>query len=94
MNGGVFHAVECLTADELSDAESGYRFYGLDGVASLLARARTLLDADEDLEFYESQLDNEYADSIPDDASLGMRFKQHLKGNPSEYAPLRAMDME
>ena len=31
VNGGVLHAVECLTAAELSDAESGYQFYGLDG---------------------------------------------------------------
>jgi hypothetical protein len=94
MNGGVLHAVECLTCSELSDAESGYRFYGLDAAASLLSRARALLDANEELESHESQLDGEYADIIPDDTWLVERFKEHLKVNPSKYAPLRAKDME
>jgi len=29
MNGGVLHAVECLSSDELLDAESGYVFMDL-----------------------------------------------------------------
>jgi hypothetical protein len=53
MNGGVLHAVEILTPTELSDAESGYRFYGLDGVASLLSRARKLFETGDDLERHE-----------------------------------------
>jgi hypothetical protein len=40
MNGGVLHVVECLSPSELSDAECGYRFFGLDSVAELLSRAR------------------------------------------------------
>src|ERR1700686_4025963 len=64
MNGGVLHAVECLTASELSNAEAGYRFYGLDPAAALLIRARTILDKDDDLEFHEHQLDRQYADII------------------------------
>jgi hypothetical protein len=93
MNGGVLHAIECLTASELSDAEFGYRFYGLDAVASLLFRARAILEADDDLEFHEHQLDGQYADIVPDDNSLVERFEKHLEANPSEYAALRAKDM-
>jgi hypothetical protein len=93
MNGGVLHAVECLTASELSDAESGYRFYGLDAAASLLSRARTILEADDNLGFHELQLDQQYADIIPADNSLVERFEKHLESNPSEYAPLRVKDM-
>jgi hypothetical protein len=93
MNGGVLHAVECLTPSELSDAESGYRYYGLDAAASLLSRARTILEADDNLEFHERQLDRQYADIIPEDSSLVERFEKHLELNPSEYAPLRARDM-
>jgi hypothetical protein len=93
MNGGALHAVECLTATELSDAESGYRFYGLDAAASLLSRARTIMKADDNLEFHERQLDQQYADIIPADNSLVERFEKHLELNPSEYAPLRAKDL-
>jgi hypothetical protein len=93
MNGGVLHAVECLTAGELSDAESGYHFYGLDAAAYLLTRARTILEANDNLEFHERQLDQEYADIIPADNSLVQRFERHLELSPSEYAPLQARDM-
>lgn len=94
MNGGVLHAVECLTSRERSDAESGYRFYGLAPVACLLSRARAILAANEDLELHESQLDREYDGIVPDDTALVERFEEHLKANPSDYAPLRARDME
>ena len=57
MNDGVLHAVECLTAFELSDAESGFRFYGLEAAAFLLSRARTILETDDDLGVHEKQLD-------------------------------------
>ena len=93
MNGGVLHAVECLTPGELYDSKAGYQFYRLDDVACLLSHARTLLETDDNLEFHESQLDRQYADIIPDDASLFERFREHLRANPSEYAPLRAQDV-
>lgn len=93
MNGGVLHAVDVLTGSELSDAEAGYRFYGLDGIASLLSRAKTIFETGNDLEVHEHQLDRQYADMVPSDCSLVERFENHLKSNPSEYAPLRASDM-
>jgi hypothetical protein len=93
MNGGVLHAVECLTASELSDAGAGYRYYGLDGVASLLSHARKIFETDHDLESHEQELDRQYAAMIPSDSSLVERFEQRLKSNPSEYAALRANDV-
>jgi hypothetical protein len=92
MNGGVLHAVECLTADELANAEVGYRFYGLDGVASLLSRAHGLFEAADDLGSHEQQLDGEYAQMIPSDSSLVERFEKRLKSSPSDFAPLRPKD--
>jgi len=86
MNGGVLHAVECLSAPELADAESGYHYFGFGAVADLLARARKILEADQDLESCESQLDNDYAALIPDDSSLVERFEQFHKTRPSEFA--------
>lgn len=72
MNGGVLHAVECLGALELADAESGFRFFGLGAVADLLTRARKVLEAAQDLESYEAQLDHEYATLIPDDSGSSL----------------------
>ena len=94
MNGGVLHAVECLTAEELTDAEAGYRFFGLAEVASLLSRARKLFEAadDADLENHEQQLDGQYAVLIPSDTSLVECFERRLKSNPSDFEPLRMSD--
>jgi hypothetical protein len=92
MNGGVLHAVDCLPGDQLSDAEAGYRFYGLDGVALLLARARQIFETADDLESHEQQLDSEYARMIPSDSSLVERFEKRLKSSPSDFAPLRPKD--
>lgn len=95
MNGGVLHATECLSPSELSDAQAGYRFFGLDAVADFLARARLLSDVDvesdwtdEDLETQESSLDAEYYDLIPDDSFLVERFEEHWRSHPSDFAPL------
>jgi hypothetical protein len=93
MNGGVPHAVECMTAEEQSDAEAGYRYYGLDEVASLLSRAREIFEAADDLGSYEQQLDGEYAHFIPSDSSLVDRFEKRLRSSPTDFASLRPKDM-
>ena len=93
MNGGVLHAVECLTATELSDAESGYRFYGFNAAASLLSRARRIFETADDLGDHEQKLDGQYADMIPSDSTLVDCFEKHLKSSPADYAPIRAREM-
>lgn len=93
MNGGVLHSVECLTAEELADAQSGYRYYGFDEVASLLSRARGLLASSDELDDLESELDGEYDRSVPSDSSLSERFEERLKSSPCDFAPLRAKDV-
>ncbi len=93
MNGGVLHAVECLSACELADAEAGYRYYGFEEVASLMSHAVTIVDAGIDLESHEPQLDRKYAALIPSDSSLVERFEERLKSHPSEFAPLRTKDV-
>jgi hypothetical protein len=94
MNGGVLHAVECMTSEELSDAQAGYRFYGLDDVASLLFRARGIFEVADDLGSHEQQFDGEYAQFIPSDCSLVEWFELRLKSTPSHFAPLRAKDVD
>ena len=88
MNGGLLHAVECLTPSELSDAQSGYLFFGLDSVADLLAEARRKLEADEDLDDLEWLLDRRYEALIPDDSLLVERFEKHFSEHPSDFAPV------
>jgi len=90
MNGGVLHAIECLNANELAEAQSGYRYFGFDTVAYLLSRAKTILETGDDLGFHEGQLDKQYASIIRDDSALADRFEKHLLSNPSEYAPISA----
>jgi hypothetical protein len=70
------------------DARSGFRYYGLTAVATLLSRARAVLEKEDDVEFQEGELDQHYAEIIPDDSSLVERFEKHLEANPTEYAPL------
>jgi hypothetical protein len=93
MNGGVLHAVECLTPGELADAQAGYCFYGLGEAALLFTKARSLFEADADLEDHEFLLDGRYAALVPDDSFLSDLFEARLKSNPSEYAPLRPKDV-
>jgi len=88
MNGGVLHAVECLTTSQLSDAEAGYRFYGLGDIATLLSRARTIFEIGEDLGNHEKQLDKQYAEMVSSDDALVERFERHLASNPSDFASL------
>jgi hypothetical protein len=94
MNGGVLHAVECLTAEELTDAEAGYRFYGFAEVASLLTCARKLFETCDDFERHEQQLSRRYAALIPSDSSILGRFEQRLKSSPSDFMPHRTTDTD
>ena len=92
MNGGVLHAAECLTNEDLEAAIAGYEFFGLAQVGSLLRRAKQLLKAGMDLESFERSLDAEYAVLIPSDLSLAEAFERHLRANPSDFAPVRGAE--
>jgi hypothetical protein len=87
MNGGVLHVAELLNDDELTDAQSGYRFFGLSAVADVLARARGLLNDDVDLGRYERKLDREYSNLVLEDSTLVQRFEQYYRSHPSDFAP-------
>jgi hypothetical protein len=92
MNGGVLYAVECMTVEEQCDAEAGYRYYGLDGIATLLTRAREIFEAANDLGDYEQQLNLDYVRLIPSDSSLVERFESQLKSRPYDFGAVPAKD--
>ena len=87
MNGGVLHAVGYLEPEDLADAESGYRYFGLAAAADLLREAKTISETVEDLDLLEAELDRRYRALIPDDSALVERFEASLHRNPAEYAP-------
>lgn len=82
MNGGVQHAVETLSAAELTAGQRGFEFFGFHDVASLLSVAAAARDGDED------ELDREYAKLIPTDGALTSRFKELFLMLPERFAPM------
>lgn len=88
MNGGVLHAVEHLTSDELADAQLGYSLFGITEISHLLTRSRKLFNDGGDLGIHERSLDAEYLAHIPNDSALIERFERHFHLHPSDFAPL------
>lgn len=86
-NGGVFNVFDTLTSQQIEDAKSGYRFFGLDKVVVLLSRAKELLNKEDEIGEIEATMDAEYAE-IADDPILVARFRQHFAAKPSDFAPL------
>ena len=88
MNGGVLHAAELLSENELTDAQNGYQFFAFPAVAGLLSRARNLFNDGHELDRYECELDAEYMQHTPDDSALFQKFEQHFSSHPTGFAPL------
>lgn len=88
MNGGVLHACELLTPDELAAAQRGYQFFGLPQAATLLGKAKVTLDKGVDLGTHERKLDSEYSGYIPSDSAFVSRFQETFSRDPGEFSPL------
>jgi hypothetical protein len=80
MNGGVFHAVEVVSKEELRAACVGLRYFGFDAAAELLQTASNEEWTDES----EERFNNAYA---VDDEDIGKRFHEHFAGSREKYAP-------
>jgi hypothetical protein len=87
MNGGVLHAIECLQSDELTAAEAGYRYFGLDNFGVLLKDARAVAASRND-SLREQALEKSYKLMVPNDEALAKRFEAALCRNPDDFAPL------
>jgi hypothetical protein len=90
MNGGVLHASESLTPEELEAAILGYHFYGFDDVVNLVIESRSAVERNdqEELEILEIKLDKRYSDFIDGDSKLVEHFKIYFQNNPAHFAPL------
>lgn len=91
MNDGVLNAVEVYyeNGDEMTAAITGFLYFGLPDVVSLLAEATAIYLAGEDLGEHDVALDERYWALVSDDA-LTARFEAVLLANPAAFAPLRA----
>ena len=76
-----------LTQNEMEEALRAYRYYGLDAVADLFIRAKSLIANTLDLDSFEKVFDEEYS-AYADDQTLVQIFERHLAEHPELYAPL------
>ena len=85
MNGGVIHAAQALSSEELRAACAGYRYLGFAPAAELLESV--LLHGRRD----ERALDEAYGEHIPSDSTLDVAFNEHRRRYPDSYAPAKGI---
>ena len=94
MNGGVLHAFEVLSVQELGAAREGFAWLGLTDVSAFLDRtAATLADTDEGdddaIDALEAAADEEYERLLPDDdADVERAFRARLAERPDAFRPV------
>ena len=79
MNGGVHHALEVLSEEEIREAISGFGFFSLAPIGQLLKEAPTL---DEEV------ANQRYWSFIPGDEAINRRFRVIFQSSPDAFAPL------
>jgi hypothetical protein len=81
MNGGVVHALECLSPSEIAAAVEGFTYFGLTGAAQVF---RGTPDNSEETE---NRLDKRYFSAVPSDETLAHAFRIMLVAAPEAFAP-------
>ena len=80
MNGGVAHAHEVLSAEELAAAISGFNYFAIPAAAHLLALPPP------DTEEASEAADRAYWQAVPSDATLTHAFRIKLLSHPEAFA--------
>lgn len=83
MNGGVAHALESLSPQELAACIQGYLYFGFSDVVEMLSRRDLSVESEE-------VLDNEYGALIPSDEVLVQVFEKVFRSSPDLFSPLVA----
>ena len=81
MNGGVVHALECLSEAEIAAAVSGYNYFGLTDAS------RVFEQVPGDSEEIEERLNQMYWAAVPSDETLVHSFRAKLLSTPEAFAP-------
>jgi len=79
MNGGVHHALEVLSENEIHAAISGFGFFSLAPVGRLLQVAQTL---------DEETANRQYWAFVPDDDAIDRQFRVIFRSSPDAFAPV------
>ena len=81
MNGGVLHALGCLSRQERIDAIAGYRYFGLVAAADVLTKSYKQTGKAEEAS------NSAYWHAVPDDDALADAFHTKLAASPGAFAP-------
>jgi len=82
MNGGVQHAIECMSTEELGDSIAGFKYFGF------LAAANALSQLPSNMEDSEESLNSAYWQAVPDDSALVHAFHLKLLANPDAFSAI------
>ena len=82
MNGGVEHAIECMSRDELADSIAGFKYFGF------LAAANALSQPPSNMEDSEELLNSTYWQAVPDDSALVLAFHVKLLATPDAFSAI------
>jgi hypothetical protein len=82
MNGGMDHAFEALTREEIQTGARGLSYFDLEPVASLLEEALRV-----EVGNYES-FDEKYWSLVPTDDTLVRAFEAMYSDHPDRFSPL------
>jgi len=85
MNGGVLHALGCLSNQERTDAIAGYRYFGLVTAADVFAKSYRQTGKAEEAS------NSAYWQAVPDDDALANAFRTKLAASPEAFAPTNAV---
>ena len=82
MNGGVEHAIDCMSSDELSDSIAGFKYFGFFAAADLLSLPLSnMVDSEE-------SLNSAYWQAVPDDSALAHAFHLKLLATPNGFSAI------
>jgi hypothetical protein len=83
VNGGVEHALEVLSVEEVRAAIAGFDFFGLAEVSRLLAAA-----LDQGLGDAPEEADSRYGHLVQNDDVIVERFQTVFRSSPEKFSPL------
>jgi hypothetical protein len=87
MNGGIEHALDVADEEVWARGISGYQFYSLQPVATLLMKAPSKVRG-MDMEAVLDDADTEYTSLVPRDRTLEAAFQRVLDERPGLFAPV------
>jgi hypothetical protein len=89
MSGGLLDAIERHSHEEIEEALSGFRYFGLDDAAAVVVSiAEQAAGVDIDTEQLEAEANDRYAVAVPDDETLAARFERVFRERRDDFAPL------